>query len=259
MRQMSATTQLLASFAMTAAAVAAAFALPVAAHATTISIFGGDDPKVVGSGHMVNQQRKLGNFTTLRIDGPVDVEAHPGANPGVTVHTDDNIEPLIETAVEGDALVVRFRQGTSFRTSQKVYVEVIFATLNAARQQGSGDLHITALNSPKFDSSIAGSGDLRMDEAQVGSFAVGIAGSGDVTLSGHADEARFSIAGSGDIRAAKFAARKVSVSISGSGDAHVNATDSLDARVAGSGDVLYAGHPHDVTRHVAGSGSVKAD
>jgi hypothetical protein len=48
------------------------------------------------------------------------------------------------------------------------------------------------------------------------------------------------------------------VSISGSGDAHVNATETIDARVAGSGDVTYSGHPHDVSRRVSGSGSIES-
>ncbi len=77
-------------------------------------------------------------------------------------------------------------------------------------------------------------------------------------LSGTADEARFGVAGSGDINARNFTARKVSVSISGSGDAHVNATEMLEAKVAGSGDITYSGHPHDVSRRVSGSGSVEA-
>jgi hypothetical protein len=93
---------------------------------------------------------------------------------------------------------------------------------------------------------------------QVGSFALSIAGSGDVVVSGTADEARFGIAGSGDIDARNLGAKKVGVSISGSGDAHVNATETLDAKVAGSGDVTYSGHPHDVSRRVSGSGSVEA-
>ena len=258
MREMSATTHLFATLAVTAAAVAAAFVIPAAAHATTISIFGGDDPKVVGSGHMVNQQRKVGNFTTLRIDGPVDVEAHPGANPGVTIHTDDNIEPLIETVVEGDALVVRLRKGASFRTSHDMKVEVEFATLTGTAQHGSGDLHITSITSPKLESSIAGSGDLQIDNAQLGSFTMSVAGSGDVKIGGRADTAKYSVAGSGDIHAGDLAARRVDISISGSGDAHVNASDAIDARVAGSGDIVYSGHPHDVSRRVSGSGSIEA-
>ena len=98
------------------------------------------------------------------------------------------------------------------------------------------------------------------------SFSLGIAGnadivvasdgSGDATLEGKADEVKLSIDGSGDVRAERLAARSVEVSIHGSGDARVNASDKLEARVAGSGDVLYRGHPQHVTRDIAGSGSV---
>ena len=251
-------THLVATLAVTAAAVFTAFAMPTPAHAVTINLFSGDGHTVSGSGKEVDVARKVGAFTVLRLDSSIDVHARQGATPSVSVHADDNIEPLIETFVEGDELVVRMKKGTSFSTHHNVVVDVVFTSLTAARQHGSGDLHIDKVSGPKFESTIAGSGDLQIDSAQVGSFALSIAGSGDVVVSGSADEARFGVAGSGDINARNFAARKVSISISGSGDAHVNATEAIDARVAGSGDVTYSGHPHDVTRHVSGSGSVEA-
>ena len=194
----------------------------------------------------------------LRLDSSIDVNARQGATPSVTVHADDNIEPMVETTVDGDALVVRLKKGSSFHTSHKVFVDVVFTSLTAAQQHGSGDLRIDKLSGPRFESTIAGSGDLQIENAQVGSFALSIAGSGDVVISGTADDARFGVAGSGDINARNFAAKKVSVSISGSGDAHVNATEAIDAKVAGSGDITYSGHPHDVNRRVSGSGSVEA-
>jgi len=250
-------THLVASLAVTAAAVLTAFSMPLPAHAVTISFYG-DGHGVTGSGKEVDVARQVGAFSVLRLDSSVDVHARQGATPSVSVHADDNIEPLIETAVEGDALVVRMKKGTSYSTHHKVVVDVVFTTLTAAQQHGSGDLHIDKLTGPKFESSIAGSGDLQIDSAQVGTFALSVAGSGDVAISGSADEARFGVAGSGDIDARNFTAKKVSVSISGSGDAHVNATEAIDARVAGSGDITYSGHPHDVSRRVSGSGSVEA-
>jgi hypothetical protein len=259
MRTMNSTTHLIAALAVTAAAVVTAFAMPMPAQAMTITITGDDHGNmVVGSGKEASVARKVGPFTTLRLESSVDVDAHPGANPGVVVHADDNIEPMVETFVEGDALVVRLRKGSSFRTNKKVFVEVEFAGLTATQQHGSGDLHISAVKGAKLDSSIAGSGDLQIDDAQLGSFALSIRGSGDVKIAGHADDARYKIDGSGDIAAASFVARRVEVSIAGSGDANVNATEAIDARVAGSGDVTYSGHPHDVSRSVAGSGSVSA-
>jgi hypothetical protein len=259
MRQTNATIHLLATLAVTAVAVAAAFVLPTSAHALTITIVGDAQVNAVhGSGKQVDRLRNVGAFSILRVDGPIDVEAHPGAAPGAIVHADDNIEPLVETTVEGDALVVRLRKGQSFRSSHKVFVEVVFSRLDAAQQHGSGNLHIVDLRSPKFESTITGSGDLTVDNAQFGSFAVKIAGSGNVKTGGRADEARYSVAGSGDIDAEALVTRRVNVSISGSGDAHVNATDAIDARVSGSGDISYSGHPHDVSRRVNGSGSIES-
>ncbi len=251
-------THLVAALAVTAAAIVTAFAMPMPAHAITINLYSGDAHTVAGSGKEVAVTRNVGAFSVLRLDSSVDVHARQGATPSVTVHADDNIEPLIETAVEGDALVVRMRKGTSWRTSHNVVVDVVFTTLTATQQHGSGNLHIDKLTSPKFESSIAGSGDLQVDSAQLGAFALSIAGSGDVVIAGSADEARFGIAGSGDIDAHNFAAKKVSVSISGSGDAHVNVTEALEARVAGSGDITYSGRPRDVSRRVSGSGSIES-
>ena len=249
-------THFAATLAVTAAAVFTAFAMPLPAHAITINFFGGSG--IAGSGKEVNVTRQVGAFSALRLESSVDVHAHQGTTPGISVHADDNIEPLVETAVEGDTLVVRLKKGASFHTHHNVVVDVTFTTLTGAQQRGSGDLHIDKLSGPKFESSISGSGDLQIDSAQVGTFALSIAGSGDVVIAGTADEARFGVAGSGDIDARNFVAKKVAVSISGSGDAHVNATDAIEAKVAGSGDITFSGHPHDVSRRVSGSGSIES-
>jgi hypothetical protein len=252
---------LTATFALTAAALAAAFALPTPADAWGLTIVTGDDDgkAVVGSGHVVDVKRTPGAFSKLRVEGSVDVDARPGATPSATVHTDDNLAQFIETEVEGDTLLVRARKGSSFRTHGPLKVVVEFSQLTEIQQHGSADVHVFEISSPRLESSITGSGDLKVDHAQLGELRVSIAGSGDVSIDGKADEAHFHIAGSGDVRADQLVARKVEVAVSGSGDAHVNATDALDAHVAGSGDVTYRGHPHDISRHVAGSGSVEAE
>ena len=252
-------THLLAALSVTAAAVLTAFAMPLPAQAVTITVNGDSSTFTTGSGKEASVARRVAPFTVLRLDSSVDVIAHQGAAPAVTVHADDNIEPMVETVVEGDTLIVRMRKNVSFRTNHKVVVDVVYTALSASQQRGSGDLHIDTLSGPKFESSISGSGDLHIDNAKLGSFSLSIAGSGDVQIAGSADDARFAVAGSGDINAGAFAVRHVIASISGSGDARLNATESIDARVAGSGDISYSGHPREVTRRVSGSGSIEAN
>jgi hypothetical protein len=254
----------LAPLAATAAALAATLALAASAHAQGAAPATPPSPgteAAVPAANNTGPQCALGDFSRLRIEGSIDVDAHPGAHPGAVVHGPARIVPLIEAVVSGDTLVVRWRHDANvvtFGHGDDVRVDVEFTQLTGTQQHGSGDLHITALAAPQLDSQISGSGDLKIDNAQLGKLAVSIAGSGDVSISGKADEAKFSTADSGDVSADHLVARRVKVEIRGSGDVRVNATDALDARVAGSGDVTYRGHPHDISRNIAGSGSIQA-
>ena len=96
------------TLAVTAAAVFTAFALPLPAQAVTITLFGGTGNIITGSGKEVAVARPVGAFSALRLDSSVDVRAHQGTTPSITVHADDNIEPLtaadllrLATEIEG--------------------------------------------------------------------------------------------------------------------------------------------------------------
>jgi hypothetical protein len=46
--------------------------------------------------------------------------------------------------------------------------------------------------------------------------------------------------------------------VSGSGTVFVTATESLDASVPGTGTIIYAGNPLDITRNISGTGTITA-
>jgi hypothetical protein len=242
-----------------ASATGTAIARPTSAHAQDFNVFGEvRGVMIVGSDNGVAVARKVAPFAMLRLEDSVDVTAHPGPKPGVIVHADDNIVSLIDTSVVGDALIVRVHKGTGFRTHRKVWVEVEFATLHATQQQGVGDLRVTEVVGSNLESSIAGSGDLQIDDVQLDAFTGSITGCGDLKIACHANGARFKIDGAGEVSAEGLVAKRVNVAIDGAGDAHVNATDFLDASVAGEGDVTYNGKPHNISRRVAGNGTIEA-
>ena len=54
----------------------------------------------------------------------------------------------------------------------------------------------------------------------------------------------------------RLVANDVRAVVSGSGSIFTTATTSLDASVSGSGAILYAGNPQDVTKSVTGSGAI---
>jgi hypothetical protein len=238
------------------ACTAALLTLPGPAQAWSLTLVG-SGKRIEGSGHLVEQARQVGAFSRVRLDGPFTVNVRQGNAATVTVRADDNLVPLISTALEGDTLVVKTQPDTGFRTRNPVTVNIDVTKLAAAELRGSGDLNLTGLKGDRFELALAGSGDARLLDVEFGRLTAQLSGSGDISAKGHAEEADFRIAGSGDVRAADLLAKRTTVSIAGSGDARVHASEALTANVAGSGDVFYAGNPPSVKSHVAGSGEIR--
>ena len=190
---------------------------------------------LVGSGKLETQTRNLESFNGVAIAIPAEVEVLQGAPQRVVISADDNVLPLIESAVEGGVLQLRLREGTQLRNA-KIRVSVRARELESIAIAGSAEVRAAALATPKL--------------------ALRISGSGDAHLGGKAGELDVRISGSGDVQAGQLDTQRASVSISGSGDATVWARESLRVHVAGAGDVRYFGDPR-VEKSVAGSGSVR--
>jgi hypothetical protein len=236
----------------------AACALLAAPGAGAMSIFaGGGSARIEGSGRVVEQARPLPAFRTLVVDGPVDVVLRAGAQERAVVRADDNIVPLILTAVSGGRLTVGLRPQAQLRTRTRMVVTVDFTRLDAVTILGSGDVQADAVRTDVLELVLRGSGDAAVDRVEAGAVAISISGSGDVTLrAGRADTVGVVIEGSGDARLAGVQARAGAVRIRGSGDVTIHAAEALEVDITGSGDVRYRGEPA-LTKRVAGSGSVR--
>lgn len=211
---------------------------------------------VTGSGTFKSESRAVSGFTGISLALGGLVEIHQGDVEGVTVETDDNLLPLMETAVEGGTLIIRpAARNTSFST-KKLKFSVYAKAIERLDIDGSGDIRAEKLRTTGLKASIAGSGDMVIRSLDTGSLSVSIAGSGDFSAAGRADKLDARIAGSGDIRAGGLEAKVAEVRIAGSGDAAVWARENLNVSVAGSGDVEYYGDPQ-VKKSIAGSGTVK--
>lgn len=217
--------------------------------------YGSGRNRVKGSGVKVEKTRALAAFSRLRIDGPFDVILVQAGSDQATVVADDNIEPLVETVVEGDALVVRMKRDTGFTTRSAPVVRVDARALQAVAINGSGDLRAERFKADGLNLNVIGSGDVHFGLIEVKDLAVSISGSGDVRLAGRADQQNWTVTGSGDVDARALSGRNAKVSIHGSGDVSLGVTEQLDAQLSGSGDLSYAGRPQ-LRQSVSGSGEI---
>ena len=212
--------------------------------------------KVSGSGIIKSEVRNVSGFTGISLSVPAKAEIIQGGSEGVSIETDENILPLVETIVDNGTLKIRFKDRNMSVSTKTFKVTINAKTIESLSVAGSGDVNVAKLQTGKLKTSIAGAGDVRILALDVDSLVVSIAGSGDFSAGGKANSVEAKIAGSGDIKIEKLAANNVKISIAGSGDARVWAKDTLTISVAGSGDVAYYGDAK-VSQSVAGSGSVK--
>ena len=189
---------------------------------------------IKGSGNIINESRELSAFNTVEIVGSMDAHIVSGESFSCNVKGDDNLVPLVETAVTNNILEIS-TEG-SYATKNPLIVYLTMPVLDKAKIIGSGDMTISDVTKDKV--------------------VLTISGSGDITASGSVGVLEVVVSGSGDLSLQNLEADHVNVTINGSGDAEVWANQSISAQVNGSGDIIYTGNPAKVNTQVNGSGNI---
>jgi hypothetical protein len=236
----------------------AACALACAASSMTVPAFAGGwsfgrSEQVQGNGNIKRQAREVGHFTGLSLSLPGQVEVRTGNSEGLTIETDDNLLPLIETVVEDGTLKIRNKNKVNLRTRN---LKIVVQTRGVDRLTlgGSGSIEADRMQGSRLQFDVGGSGNIRVGKAEGESVSVSLGGSGDLKVNeGGARSLSATIGGSGTIDMARVRLDKASVTVGGSGDATLWVREDLSLTVAGSGDVNYYGDPQ-VSKTVVGSG-----
>lgn len=216
--------------------------------------------KIKGSGNVVTEERSVGSYDGVALSGSFDVELVAGSEGRITLKGDDNLLEHLVTEVKSGTLHIKPEKGYNLEPSSwkggGILVTVPVETIQEVSMSGSGDIvGKTRLKSESLRASMSGSGDMSL-EVEAGQVEVALSGSGDINLSGSADRAEIRVSGSGDVKAYELQAREVEAVVAGSADIRVTATESLMARVSGSGDIHYRGNPTKLDTKTSGSGDV---
>lgn len=235
---------------------ALAMTLPAAqAHAAGGSWF--SVGQVQGNGNIKKQNREIGHFTGIAFSLPGNVELRMGNTESITIETDDNLLPLIETVVEGGILRIRTVKKHTGIETRHLKIVVQAKDIERLSLGGSGSIDADALKGAKVQIDLGGSGTINVKGIEAESMSVTLGGSGNLKAGGGAArKLSLSIGGSGDVQLGQVKANDVSVSIGGSGQATVWASEALSVSIAGSGDVNYYGDPK-TSKSVVGSGGLR--
>ncbi|AOW10194.1 head GIN domain-containing protein [Flavobacterium gilvum] len=220
-----------------------------------LSVTGIAQTKIKGNGKVITEKRTTAGYDEISVSGFYDVVLVSGTEGAITIEGEENILPHVKIEVSGNVLKI-YNDKVSFDTKKDVTVTVPIEQINALSLSGSGDITTkTSIVSPVFKAKLSGSGDLTLDVKNT-DFEINLSGSGDIVLKGSSDNFTSKVSGSGDIDAVNLLTKKANVTVSGSGDMKLNCSESLYARVSGSGDIEYKGNPQQKDTKVSGSGDI---
>jgi hypothetical protein len=188
----------------------------------------------------------------IEIDGPGDIRME-------NINTD-----ALDISLNGSGSVKAERLASpslnlASNGSGKVKVNFITADNLRLTRLGSGELTVDTLHCGVCQLKSNGSGDINMGSLSGGELSVEQGGSGDIFVlsAGNIESQSIDLNGSGRYRAPQLVSRNARANVKGSGVVEFNVTSTLEAKVLGSGQVLYHGNPANVKASEKGVGEVK--
>ena len=192
--------------------------------------------RIEGSGDIVSEDRKLIDFQSISLLGSIDVTINYLGAESCTVVGDDNIIEHVKTEVINNKL--------------KIFIDKSYSSTKALV------VNLSALKVNEL--SVSGSGDIKFKNYTDDTLSLKISGSGDISGDGNVETLTGRINGSGDLLLKELHSKSIKININGSGDAELWVSNSLIAKINGSGDINYHGNPKTVESEINGSGEINA-
>ena len=192
--------------------------------------------QIVGSGRIVAQVRTVGTYSGIQVTNFAKVIITQDTVEQLRIESDDNIIDHVLTSVNGGILMVGLDNGSYNNITVNVYTSM--KTIKRLESVGTAEFSTT-------------------NPIQTDSILCRITGAGTITLVGTATFEAVEIIGAGSIHNFDLVATRCVTTISGSGTIEVNVTSRLDAIIAGTGSIVYAGNPQTVQQSVSGVGSIR--
>jgi len=213
--------------------------------------------RVIGSGEVITQSRRVSNFSVVELSGVGTLIITQGDSEALEITAEKNIMPYLESAINGKKLELGLQDFVSIDPRAEIIYHLMVTDLERVETSGLGNVEIGNLETEKFDLKISGSGNVQIDALQTDRFKLEVSGLGNIEIAGRINEQRIDLSGAGNYDAGDLYSEDASVDISGTGRATVWAENKLDVEMSGMGSLQYYGSPTLSTK-MSGAGSIKS-
>lgn len=163
-----------------------------------------------------------------------------GEQLSIVIEGDDQAREDLRFTRKDGTLGIGRNSGLFGKNAAPATIRVTMAAPNELMIGGSGAIEAQSLASTA-ELAIGGSGGITFAEMAGKRLEIAIGGSGNIKGAGSADRMEISIGGKGDVDLAEFKADRAEISIGGSGDIAFASDGTVDATIAGSGNITVKG------------------
>lgn len=218
----------------------------------------------------LEETRSLAAFSKIKIQGEMSVVLEPGNSGEIQIESDFLPTEEIKTKVSKKGVLVvkrkihvfnemKYLDDNGSRISNRYRVKISYQNLDMVYNSGSGKVYLPkALEGPSLTVRNSGSGKMEFENLNMKDMSLKVSGSGKIKVNeGNCEHLITQVRGSGDIHCLGLKTKKGESRISGSGDIYMHVSESLEAKVNGSGNIRYTGQPGSNFTKVSGSGNIR--
>jgi len=191
-------------------------------------------PGIQGDGVITTEDRPISEFSKLVVTGGYEIEWSSG-KPALTISSDQNLLPLVETVVSGNTLQIDSKE----ELVPTKGIKIILSSATLADVQLTGGISFKA-------SQITGQ-DLKLEST----------GASEISVDGSVTNLEVNLTGASKLNAKFLQTQNATLSLIGASEADVTVTDSLKASVTGAGSLTYSGNPKSVEKNITGAGTIQ--
>lgn len=190
--------------------------------------------------HAGQQTRPAGAFDAINARGALNIVVEAGKTASVVVSGSDAFIRNLKTDVSGGELRITLEDN------------------NSNTIHGSDNAKVTITLPALRQFKIAGAGESVLHNIKGDKLTIVYQGAGSLTADGDIKQLNLTVQGVGEIDTKALHAQQVDVKSSGVGHVSVFASERLDAKVKGMGELEYYGKPRSVSKSAQGMGSISA-
>jgi hypothetical protein len=196
------------------ASLIAIAAIPAQAADSWMSIKWGKT--IVGSGKIAEVSRSIPAFTQLVAEEGMRVVLRQGAVQKVVVTADDNVEPLVETAVTGSTLKLRLRPNTSIKIRDAIVITIDYTTLSSVAASDGVSVELDAAKGASFTATASDGSALRIAEVSATAFELTVNDGASATINRATTGAshRYKVSDAGNLTINSVVANQLNATVS---------------------------------------------